>query len=259
MDKPIVTLTTDWGDDGLFTGMVKGVLYQYIENVRIVDITHRIEQYSILDASFIVKHACTGFPAGTIHIIDVSTKPPFLAIKALGQYYLCCDNGLPTTVLGEHYDEVYALPIKENGIYNFAALSVFAHTAINIAKGVPLASLGQKIEQLQQRNWPGFLKHGDGYGVYVHYIDTYGNAYLGMNYREFEELRAGRPFVMTIRDQEVSEISTGYYTQQNSDPRHRLQLTVSSTGQLELAIREGSLQQLLGIRMYELIMLRFKD
>ena len=260
MDAPIVTLTTDWGDGDFFAGMVKGVLYQHLEGVRVVDITHKVRPYSIVEASFVVKHACVGFPAGTIHIIDVATVQPFLAIKAQGQYFLCCDNGLPTTIFGDnHMEEICVLPTKENGIYNFAALTVFAQTAINIAKGMPLPSLGKQPTHLIQSSIPNYYPKENGYGIYVNYFDTYGNAYLGMSYREFEEFRAGRPFVMIIRDQEVSEISLGYYNQQqSSDPRHKLQLTVSATGMLELAHRQGSLQQLLGLQLFEPVTLIFK-
>ncbi|MBQ9418644.1 MAG: SAM-dependent chlorinase/fluorinase [Bacteroidales bacterium] len=258
METPIVTLTTDWGDDGLFVGMAKGMLYQHIAGVRVVDISHRIKKFSISDATFVVQHACTGFPEGTIHIIDVATRPPFLAVKALGQYFLCCDNGLPMMVLGEHIEEAYTLPTKENGVYNFAVLSVLARAAVNIANGVPMEHFAQKATQLQQSSIQRYMRFGEGYAVYVNYIDAYGNAYLGMSYREFEELREGRAFTLTVRDQEVEDISLGYYDQKSTDPRHRLQLTVSATGWLELAVREGSFQQLFGLKVREYVLLRFK-
>ena len=72
MKTPIVTLTTDWGTQGFFAGMVKGVLVNMVEGIQVVDITHGIEPFNIMAATFVVKHACLGLPAGTVHIIDVA-------------------------------------------------------------------------------------------------------------------------------------------------------------------------------------------
>jgi hypothetical protein len=51
------------------------------------------------------------------------------------------------------------------------------------------------------------------------------------------------------------------YFQQHAaaDPRRRLRLTVSATGLLELAIKDSSLISLLGIKVNESVLLRFKD
>ena len=101
---------------------------------------------------------------------------------------------------------------------------------------------------------------GDEYRVYIHYIDTYGNAYLGMTYSEFEELRAGRAFEMIVREQRISEVMDSYYQQHaTADPRRKLRLTVSATGLLELAVKESSFAQLIGLRTNDAVILKFKD
>lgn len=262
MATPIVTLTTDWGDGGFFAGKLKGLLCNLVDDIRIVDITHRLEPYNVLTATFVVREGCLAFPPGTVHIIDVATQQPFLCIKAHGQYYLCCDNGIPSMVFGTDIEECVTLAAQEGGVYNFAAYSVFAPAAARLFHGAALHDLGEPFPQLTPRNMPRFMQQGtDGntYRIYVHYIDNYGNAYLSMTYREFEELRQGRPFVLSVRDQDVTELMTGYYQQHASaDPRRRLRLTVSATGLLELAVKESSLAQLVGLRVNESVLLRFK-
>lgn len=259
MSTPIVTLTTDWGDAGFFAGMLKGFLYSNIEGVRVVDITYGLQAYDVMTATFVVRQACMGFPAGTVHIIDVATRQPFLCIKAHGQYYLCCDNGLPTMVFGDAIEDVRMINVNSNGSYNFAALSVFARVAVMLTRGATMDDIGEPHTQLMQRTLPHFLQQGENYRLYVHYIDRYGNAYLGISYKEFEEIRQGRDFVLSVRDQEVTELSSGYYSGNDSnDPRRRLRLVVSATGMLELAIKEGSLAQLVGLRVSESVLLRFK-
>lgn len=259
MSTPIITLTTDWGDKDFFAGMVKGLLYSLVDGVRVVDITHRLEPYNVLTATFVVRQACMGFPAGTVHIIDVATRQPFLCVKARGQFFLCSDNGLPYMAFGDEVEDVAQLQVQQGGVYNFAAYNVFAKAAAQLVSGVPLSDLGERPPQLLQRTMPRFMQQGDYYRIYVHYIDNYGNAYLGMTYREFEELREGRQFVLSVRDQEVTELMTGYYQQHTiNDPRRKLRLTVSATGLLELAVKESSLAQLVGLRVNESVLLRFK-
>ena len=260
MSAPIITLTTDWGDGDFFAGMFKGRLMSIVEDVRIVDITHRIEPMNVGQATFVVRQACMGFPPGTVHIIDVASRPPFLVVKARGQYFICCDNGLPAMAFGDSIEDISLLQVDADGFLNFAAYTIFAGAAAMLLGGASMRDLGEHPGQILQRNLPRFMQQGDHYIVYVHHIDSYGNAYLGMTYREFEELRAGRAFVLSVRDQEVTELMSSYFQQHTAaDPRRRLRLTVSATGLLELAIKDSSLISLLGIKVNESVLLRFKD
>ena len=257
MKTPTVTLTTDWGERGFFAGMVKGALLRLVEGVQVVDITHRLEAYNVMTASFVVRHACMGFPEGTVHLIDVASQPPFVALRARGQYFICSDNGLPALVFGDEVEEAVTLPTQENGIYNFAAYNLFVPAAARLLVGTPLRDLGPQHTQLLQRPRTGYMQQGEYYRIYVHYIDDYGNAYLGMSYREFEELRQGRPFRMTVNELVVSEVSPSYLRGQNpNDPS--LRLTVSATGQLELAFHGRSLAQLAGLKVNSSVLLQFR-
>lgn len=64
---------------------------------------------------------------------------------------------------------------------------------------------------------------------------------------------------MTVRDQEVNEVMASYWQQhERSDPRRKLRLTVSATGMLELAVKESSFTQLMGLKANDSVLLRFK-
>ena len=257
MKTPTVTLTTDWGERGFFSGMVKGALMSLVEGVQVVDITHRLEAFNVMTASFVVRHGCLGFPVGTVHIIDVDTRAPFIALRARGQYYLCSDNGLPALVFGNDVEEACEIPTQPSGIYNFAAYNLFVPVAARLLKGATLNDIGPQHTQLLQRPHTGFLQQGEYYRIYVHYIDDYGNAYLGMSYKEFEELRQGRPFVLQVKEMMVSELSPAY-RRGNDDNDPTLRLTVSATGQLELALQNRSLAPLAGLKVNESVLLKFK-
>ena len=260
MGRPIVTLTTDWGDQDFFVGMAKGLLYRLIDGVQVVDVAHHVKPYSVLDAIFVVRNGCMGFPPGTVHLIDVGTDQPFVVVKCRQQYFVCSDNGLPAMVFGDEVEGTAEIAVKPTGVYNFAVYSLFAQVAARLLSGEPLSAIGSQCELRKETMMPGYIAVDGQYRVYVRYVDHYGNAYLGMSYSEFNDLRQGRPFVMTVRDQEVTEVMQSYHQQHRSnDRRHKLRLTVSATGMLELAVKESSLQQLLGLQVNGSVMLRFKD
>ena len=263
MKTPIVTLTTDWGHQGFFAGMVKGALCSAIEGVQVVDVAHHVDPYSVMSATFVVKHACTGFPPGTVHIVDVASQPPFLAVKAYDQFFLCSDNGLPGTALGDAIEDAAVIPVPDGKPLGFAAYTLFVPVAQKLLAGAALADIGPRPESLMRRNMTGWLASGDEYRVYIHYIDGYGNAYLGMTYSEFEELRQGRRFEMVVREQRIGEVVGSYFQQPQTfnpnDPRRKLRLTVSATGLLELSVKESSFVQLFGLRVNDAVILKFKD
>ena len=70
----IITLTTDFGEKDHFVGAVKGAIYSELPDVRIVDISHSINPFSITEAAYIIQNAFNSFPKGSIHIIGIDSE-----------------------------------------------------------------------------------------------------------------------------------------------------------------------------------------
>lgn len=259
--SPIVTLTTDWGDRQFFSGMVKGALSSLIENVRIMDITHHVTQFNVRDAAFIVQRACTGFPPGTIHLVDVASQPPFIAVKAYDQYYLCCDNGLPQEVFGDDIDAVCSIPYDQKHSGTFASYALFPKVAAMLASGATLMDVGQPYTLKNRLSASHYVPLSEGsYKVYIRFIDSYGNAYLGLSEEEFEALRQGRKFYFDVRSAYVREKMEAYYdTPPSHDANRRFRLTVSASGNMELSVSGASFSQLMGRKANESVILKIKD
>lgn len=264
MDSPIVTLITDWGYRDFFAGMVKGRLYSLIPSVRVVDITHGIDPYQLGSAIFVARQCCHEFPKGTIHIIDVKStctpKNPAIAAEHDGQFYLCTDNGLPHALFGDDTSHmaVLAPATSPEGFGNFVAYDIFCNAAALLARGASLGDLGSPVQSLT-RHIPLATTHNENiYKTHVAYIDAYGNANLTMSYAEFERERRGRNFEVQVHEMTLTELQPSY-TSINAvgNRRAALLLTVSSTGMLQLAIREGSAEQLFGLQVLESITIRF--
>ena len=267
MRHPIITLTTDWGTRDFFAGMVKGRLLSYVPDATLVDITHEIAPFDQNYAAFVVRHACTGFPEGTIHLIDVnaveSASEAFVVARSRGQYYVCTDNGMPAAALGDSCDKVVQVDLYQEGdFYTFAAYSLFCKVAKSLAEGADMETLGHALPGLSQLSQLAPIYDGsDRMTAHIAYIDAYGNAYLNVTYQEFERMRAGRPFrlwVSKIAGESVSVVVHSY--DDDAGARHpRLLLTVSATGCLQIALRRESAARLFGLKVGQGVEIAFQS
>ena len=70
----VITLTTDFGIRDGFAGIVKGVIYNIVPQVKIVDISHTIAAQDIREGTYTLWRAAPFLPDGTIHIYEVISK-----------------------------------------------------------------------------------------------------------------------------------------------------------------------------------------
>ena len=99
----VVTITTDFGHQGPFVGVMKGVILTRFPAARIVDLTHEIVVHWPAEAGFWLSRAYGYFPAGTVHVavVDpgVGTSRDIIAVQAGGHVFLAPDNGLLAPVV----------------------------------------------------------------------------------------------------------------------------------------------------------------
>ncbi len=69
--RPVITLTTDFGIDDPFVGIMKGVILNIVPDAQIVDITHSIEPQNIHQAALILNASYPWFPRKTVHVVVV--------------------------------------------------------------------------------------------------------------------------------------------------------------------------------------------
>ena len=61
---PIVTFTSDLGSFDYYAGIVKGAILTKSDQVNIVDITHEVDKFDIVQGAFILKNTYKHFPKG---------------------------------------------------------------------------------------------------------------------------------------------------------------------------------------------------
>jgi S-adenosyl-L-methionine hydrolase (adenosine-forming) len=68
----IVSLTTDYGSKDFYVAELKATILSKHRETQIIDISHHIDHFDILQAAFFVKNALASFPVGTIHVVAVN-------------------------------------------------------------------------------------------------------------------------------------------------------------------------------------------
>ena len=97
MPRPLVTLTTDFGQGSPYVAQMKGVLLRLCPDAEIVDITHGISPQKVRQAAIVLADVTPWFPASTLHVavIDpgVGTTRRLVYAEIGTQRYLAPDNG----------------------------------------------------------------------------------------------------------------------------------------------------------------------
>src|ERR1700693_4330917 len=100
---PTIVFMTDFGllDDSV--AICRGVMYSVMPDVRIVDLTHQVTPFSILEGARFLYGATPYYPRGTVFVVVVdpgvgSTRKAIVARSRRGQYFVLPDNGLLTLV-----------------------------------------------------------------------------------------------------------------------------------------------------------------
>jgi hypothetical protein len=65
---PVITLTSDIGQEDFIIGAVKGQILSTIPTATIADITHYLSSKNYQQGAYIFNNAAKHFPKGTVHI-----------------------------------------------------------------------------------------------------------------------------------------------------------------------------------------------
>jgi hypothetical protein len=146
----IVTLLTDFGLEDAYVGAMKGAILAVNLKASVVDITHGVRPFAVLQGAFLLDSAWRTFPAGTVHVavVDpgVGTDRKAIAFKAADHYFVGPDNGLFTFLI-DPISETVELPTPPEAAPTFHGRDVFAPAAARLAAGTALGEIGRPRRQ----------------------------------------------------------------------------------------------------------------
>ena len=273
----IITLTTDFGTKDHFTGAVKGALLSEIPEAKVVDISHNISPFSILEAGYVIQSSYESFPVGSIHIIGVdselSQENKHIVVQLNDHYFICANNGIMSMICSEiNPQKIVEINIHDKISTSFPVLDVFVKVAAHIARGGTLEVVGKIITQIKPiKNITPILKDDTSQLIgNVIYIDRYGNVITNIKKRFFESIQKGRRFEISARNHKFKRIYDHYsdIVDFNITPELRNDegqglVVFNSSEYLEIAVYRsnlatvGSASTLLGLDMMDTITINF--
>lgn len=178
----VVTLTTDFGLDDPFAGMMKGVIFRINPEAVVVDLTHQIPSFNIPVAAWVLRDCRRFFPAGSVHVAVVdpgvgSARKPIL-VEWRGHRFVGPDNGIFSFFLDEgtvyHLTEArYFLPEIEA---TFHGRDIFAPAAAHLSAGIAPEEMGRLTTDAVRLDLPVPSVEGRRVRGEVVYLDKFGNA-----------------------------------------------------------------------------------
>jgi S-adenosylmethionine hydrolase len=252
LTNAIITLTTDYGTDDHLVGVLKGVILKINPEATVIDITHAITPYDLLDGALAITSAYAYFPPRTIHVVivdpGVGTDRRPLLVSGQNQYFIAPDNGVLSGVYekeqnftvrnltSEHY---FAHPVSKT----FHGRDVFAPVAGWLSKNWQPASMGEVIEDFKRFALPK-PKEADGLwkGVVLK-VDGFGNLMTNFRAEDLlpESVEKGE-VKLQVGAHPVTRMVGTFASGNAGEPV----AYIGSSGYVEIAVNKGNAAKTLG-------------
>jgi S-adenosyl-L-methionine hydrolase (adenosine-forming) len=253
--KPIITLTTDFGLNDPFVGILKGVISGIAPDATIIDITHGISSHDVVEAALALRASHHFFPAGTIHVIIVdpgvgTSRRPLLLVTEK-YFFVGPDNGLlwpnfqsakEKTVIHLTRDDYFLKPVS----HTFHGRDIFAPVAAWLSKGVEPQQMGEIVDSPMVLELPEVRKIGVRKVIgTILSIDKFGNLITNLLPEDLPPTEGeSTPYVFHIGSHHITQLRRAYA----GAPAGELFAIWGSTGHLEISVNQASAAALLGVK-----------
>lgn len=259
---PTIVFMTDFGviDDSV--ALCRGVMYSVMPSVRIVDLTHQVTPFSILDGARFLEGATPYFPAGTVFVVVIdpgvgSARKAIVARSGRGQYFVLPDNGLLTLV--EQRDRIEAVREITNPEWmigtklssTFHGRDIFSPVGAHMARGDDWTKVGPEaaVKDLVRLQLKAATLDDRGLSATVIATDgPFGNLVTNVNGEDFLKLgyRRGQEVAVTVAGKEMKMKFVNTFSDVTlGQPL----LYINSRGLLGLAVNQNSFAATYGVKV----------
>ncbi|KEY19972.1 SAM hydrolase/SAM-dependent halogenase family protein [Kaistella antarctica] len=273
----VITFTSDYGLVDHRVAAVKGAILKLKEEVTIVDITHQIQAYNLLQTAYIVRNAYSFFPKGTVHIISVDSfftkERKCILYKADDHFFIAADNGLLSLIFYDLKPEaVYEITFNNrfDDEVRFTSSDIFAPVAVHLQNGGLPEVIGRKFKTPKQLSFPRAVFNESEKMLIgeIMYIDNFGNVVSNISKKNFEKSSVGfESFIVKFRNLALSRIHNQYTDLVNDWDKEqefhgKAAAVFNDAGLLELTIYKGNgesgARTLFGLKVGESIYIEFQ-
>lgn len=258
----IITLTSDLGGSGHYPAVIKGVILSLFPGAQLIDITHEIQNFDLMQAAFVVKNTFPAYPDGTIHLIaidpDTTLASTGLVMYYQNQYFIGPDNGVLSLISEGKADQVVMIEnegLMRNAYPNsFRAARYYGPTAAFLASGGTMEEIGSN-HTMRELRWGAPSYAGNCLRGKIIHIDKFGNAITNIDRLGFLDIKKNRRFEIYIRNVRLRRIVNTYSDVSKADAL----AIFGESNMLEIAMREASAAELLGLKVHDMITIEFNS
>lgn len=259
--RPVIALLTDFGLKDPYVGQMKGILAGIAPEAAVVDISHQVQPFNVMQGAFYLAASWPFFPRGSIFlgVVDpgVGTRRRLLIIRHSGCFFLGPDNGLLALAVGSGAKILaweLAIPDESKVASNtFHGRDILAPAAAHLAQGVHPVTLGHplNLDDLIKPAWAAPVKTGKEIRAHVLHVDHFGNCLLNLTLDRWFVDAENEPELLSPLLQPLA-LARGYA----HIPEGGAGMLAGSQGYWELAVNRGSAAQILGLAPGQEVILR---
>jgi S-adenosyl-L-methionine hydrolase (adenosine-forming) len=252
--KPLITLTTDFGESDYFVPAMKGVILSLNPAAEIIDITHQIPPHDIFAAAFTLLCCYRDFPRWTLHTVVVdpgvgSSRRPIMVMTD-DYNFIGPDNGVFSYIYQrETVNRVVHLTTEyyfRSPVSNtFHGRDIFAPIAAYVSKLTDWRKLGDEVNDPVRFSTPAPSAVGPGQiRGHVLHVDRFGNIISNITPSELTAELVQRGARIRVGNKDVARIVTHFAEAANNE----LIAYFGSAGFLEIAMKQQSAAKLVEAR-----------
>jgi S-adenosylmethionine hydrolase len=258
---PTIVFMTDFGTLDDSVPICKGVMYSVMPEVRVVDLTHQVTPFSILDGARFLFGATPYYPAGTVFTVVVdpgvgSARKAVIIKSKRGQYFVLPDNGLITLVADrdglESAREITnpAWMIGKALSSTFHGRDIFSPAGAHVARGDDWNEVGPTLDVKSLVRLDLTAPTVDDKGLHGEVIATdgpFGNLVTNVDAEQFLKLgyQRGDSVPLMLGDK---KIDLKFVKTFSDVPLNTPLIYIDSRGRFGLAVNQASFAAIYGIK-----------
>lgn len=247
--RKLITMTTDFGYEDPFAGVMKGVIYTINPHAIVVDLTHNISPQNIQEAAFTIGMSYQYFPKGSVHLVVVdpevgSGRRPLLVI-ADEHYFIGPDNGVFSYFYKYAAKDLKVIHVTSEHLFlkkdspTFQGRDVFSPCAARLTIGLGVNKFGEEVSDFHAIDIPSPIRVNDlVLQGEVIFTDRFGNAITNIKKTDIADLQRMQPegaLRIFLRDRDMQ--LRDYYSQAEN---RGISALINSSGYLEVFIYRDS-------------------
>lgn len=259
---PTIVFMTDFGTVDDSVPICKGVMLSIMPTVRIVDLSHQVTPFSILDGARFLEGATPYYPADTVFVVVIdpgvgSARKAVIIKSKRGQYFVLPDNGLISLVDGrDGLESAHEITNTDWMIgkalsSTFHGRDIFSPAGAHIARGDDWTQSGPALDLDKLVRLDLETARIDERGLHGEVIATdgpYGNLVTNVNAEDFLKLgyQRGQSVPITIGER---KIDLPFVKTFSDVPLKKPLIYIDSRGHFALAVNQGNFAQSYGIKV----------